>query len=33
MFAGPKKKQIHVDKPDDDLVVAHYDDVDDYDFM
>lgn len=31
---GAKKKQILVDKPDDDLVVAgRYDDVDDYDFM
>ncbi|KAL2906938.1 Eukaryotic translation initiation factor 3 subunit J [Bienertia sinuspersici] len=28
-----KKKQLHVDKPDDDLVVAAYDDADDYDFM
>ncbi|KAK8709816.1 hypothetical protein V6N13_060818 [Hibiscus sabdariffa] len=30
---GGKKKQLHVDKPDDDLVVNAYDDVDDYDFM
>lgn len=30
---GAKKKQLHVDKPDDDLVVAGYDDADDYDFM
>lgn len=30
---GVKKKQLHVDKPDDDLAVAAYDDVDDYDFM
>ncbi|EXB53542.1 hypothetical protein L484_007913 [Morus notabilis] len=29
---GGKKKQLHVDKPDDDIVVA-YDDIDDYDFM
>ncbi|MBA0616511.1 hypothetical protein Godav_016554 [Gossypium davidsonii] len=28
-----KKKQLHVDKPDDDLVVNAYVDVDDYDFM
>nr|KJB28682.1 hypothetical protein B456_005G062400 [Gossypium raimondii]KJB28683.1 hypothetical protein B456_005G062400 [Gossypium raimondii]KJB28684.1 hypothetical protein B456_005G062400 [Gossypium raimondii] len=28
-----KKKQLHVDKPDDDLVVTAYDDIDDYDFM
>ncbi|KAF3784815.1 Adam Eukaryotic translation initiation factor 3 subunit J [Nymphaea thermarum] len=28
-----KKKQLHVDKPDDDMVVAGYNDVDDYDFM
>ncbi|KAK8635042.1 hypothetical protein V6N13_022920 [Hibiscus sabdariffa] len=30
---GGKKKQLHVDKPDDDLVVNAYDDIDDYDFM
>ncbi|KAJ8760942.1 hypothetical protein K2173_021980 [Erythroxylum novogranatense] len=30
---GGKKKQLHVDKPDDDLVVDHYDALDDYDFM
>ncbi|GAB2293190.1 hypothetical protein Dimus_027396 [Dionaea muscipula] len=30
---GTKKKQLHLDKPDDDLVVAAYDAVDDYDFM
>lgn len=30
---GAKKKQLHVDKPDDDLVVNAYDDIDDYDFM
>ena len=30
--AGAKKKQLHVDKPDDDAVVA-YDAYDDYDFM
>ncbi|KAG4131810.1 hypothetical protein ERO13_D09G237000v2 [Gossypium hirsutum] len=30
---GGKKKQLHVDKPDDDLVVNAYVDVDDYDFM
>ncbi|XP_057959134.1 uncharacterized protein LOC131151747 [Malania oleifera] len=28
-----KKKQLHLDKPDDDLAVSAYDDVDDYDFM
>ncbi|XP_057971640.1 uncharacterized protein LOC131160225 [Malania oleifera] len=28
-----KKKQLHLDKPDDDLMVTAYDDVDDYDFM
>lgn len=32
--AGAKKKQLHVDKPDDDLVIASgYGDVDEYDFM
>ncbi|MCO5593667.1 hypothetical protein L7F22_047683 [Adiantum nelumboides] len=30
---GPKKKQLLVDKPDEDAVTAAYDDVDDYDFM
>lgn len=31
---GTKKKQLHVDKPDDDMVSATYDDAaDDYDFM
>ncbi|KAJ0985362.1 hypothetical protein J5N97_003718 [Dioscorea zingiberensis] len=31
---GAKKKQLHVGKPDDDMVVGAYDDVgDDYDFM
>ncbi|EHA8592294.1 Eukaryotic translation initiation factor 3 subunit J [Cocos nucifera] len=30
---GAKKKQLHVDKPDDDLVGGGYDDFDDYDFM
>ncbi|KGN51421.2 eukaryotic translation initiation factor 3 subunit J [Cucumis sativus] len=28
-----KKKQLHVEKADDDLIVNTYDDVDDYDFM
>ncbi|KAG5227357.1 eukaryotic translation initiation factor [Salix suchowensis] len=28
-----KKKQLHVDKPEDDLVVNPYDTLDDYDFM
>uniref|UniRef100_A0A7C9CFG8 Eukaryotic translation initiation factor 3 subunit J n=1 Tax=Opuntia streptacantha TaxID=393608 RepID=A0A7C9CFG8_OPUST len=32
--AGAKKKQLHVDKPDDDLVIATgFGDVDEYDFM
>lgn len=31
--AGAKKKQIHVGKPDDDVVMGAYDDADDYDFM
>lgn len=31
--AGAKKKQLHVDKPDEDSVINAYDDVDDYDFM
>ncbi|XWS08540.1 hypothetical protein CRYUN_Cryun40dG0011300 [Craigia yunnanensis] len=30
---GGKKKQLHVDKPDDDLVVNAYDGIDEYDFM
>ncbi|XVF38796.1 hypothetical protein REPUB_Repub20aG0132800 [Reevesia pubescens] len=30
---GGKKKQLLVDKPDDDLVVNSYDDMDEYDFM
>lgn len=30
---GTKKKQLLVDKPDEDTVIAAYDDVDDYDFM
>ncbi|GAV58459.1 eIF3_subunit domain-containing protein [Cephalotus follicularis] len=30
---GGKKKQLHVDKPDDDLGVDTYDALDDYDFM
>ncbi|XWS38986.1 hypothetical protein CRYUN_Cryun18bG0011100 [Craigia yunnanensis] len=30
---GGKKKQLHVDKPDDDLVVNAYDGMDEYDFM
>ncbi|XP_048227083.1 eukaryotic translation initiation factor 3 subunit J isoform X2 [Ricinus communis] len=30
---GGKKKQLHVDKPDEDLVVDSYDALDDYDFM
>lgn len=30
---GPKKKQLLVDKPDEDAVIGAYDDVDDYDFM
>lgn len=32
-LSGAKKKQLHVDKPDDDLVVDTYDALDDYDFM
>lgn len=31
--AGAKKKQLHVDKPDDDIVVDGYTALDDYDFM
>ncbi|KAL9459655.1 hypothetical protein AB3S75_002957 [Citrus x aurantiifolia] len=30
---GGKKKQLHVDRPDDDIVVDTYDALDDYDFM
>ncbi|GLT99052.1 hypothetical protein SLE2022_165190 [Rubroshorea leprosula] len=30
---GSKKKQLHVDKPDDDLVAGAYDDYDEYEFM
>ncbi|KAI4321235.1 hypothetical protein MLD38_034641 [Melastoma candidum] len=30
---GAKKKQLHMDKPDDDLVANTYDAADDYDFM
>ncbi|CAL5373772.1 unnamed protein product [Camellia sinensis] len=30
---GAKKKQLHVDKPDDDVVVTAYDGYDDYDFI
>ncbi|KAL9257959.1 Eukaryotic translation initiation factor 3 subunit J-like protein [Drosera capensis] len=30
---GAKKKQLHVDRADDDIVVSALDDVDDYDFM
>lgn len=29
--AGAKKKQLHVDRPDDEAVVGAYDGVDDYD--
>lgn len=32
-LAGAKKKQIHVDKADDEAVVNAYDGYDDYDFM
>lgn len=32
--SGAKKKQLHVGKPDDDMVADRYDDVgEDYDFM
>ena len=31
--AGPKKKQLHMDKPDEDSVLNAYDDIDDYEFM
>lgn len=31
--AGGKKKQLNVDKPDDDIVSDRYDAMDDYDFM
>ncbi|KAK1264615.1 hypothetical protein QJS04_geneDACA016930 [Acorus gramineus] len=30
---GAKKKQLHLDKPDDDVVVSGYEALDDYDFM
>ncbi|KAG9452213.1 hypothetical protein H6P81_005117 [Aristolochia fimbriata] len=30
---GTKKKQLHVDKPDDDVAVTAYDALDDYDFI
>ncbi|GLJ31203.1 hypothetical protein SUGI_0625240 [Cryptomeria japonica] len=30
---GSKKKQLHVDRPDDDALAGHYDDVNEYDFM
>lgn len=30
---GGKKKQLHVDKPDDEVAVGEYDALDDYDFM
>lgn len=33
LCSGAKKKQLHVDKPDDDAVVAGYHDIDEYDFM
>jgi hypothetical protein len=33
VFTGTKKKQLHVDRPDDDALVGTYADVDDYDFM
>lgn len=32
-FTGGKKKQLHVGKPDDDVIVDGYDGYDDYDFM
>lgn len=31
--SGTKKKQLHVDRPDDDALVGTYADIDDYDFM
>ncbi|KAJ7558352.1 hypothetical protein O6H91_04G035000 [Diphasiastrum complanatum] len=31
--SGPKKKQLHVDKPDDDGLDGGYNDLDEYDFM
>ncbi|KAH9618597.1 hypothetical protein KSS87_006723 [Heliosperma pusillum] len=31
--AGAKKKQLHIDKPDDDVVIAAYDDADEFEFM
>lgn len=30
---GTKKKQLHIDKPDDDVILNPYDALDDYDFM
>lgn len=33
VYAGGKKKQLHVDKPDEDFVAEPYDALDDYDFM
>lgn len=30
---GAKKKQLHVDRPDDEVAVGEYDALDDYDFM
>lgn len=30
---GTKKKQLHVDRPDDDMVGGAFDDFDEYDFM
>lgn len=32
-LTGAKKKQLHVDKEDDEAVVNAYDGYDDYDFM
>lgn len=32
-FTGARKKQLHVDKPDDDIVVDGYEALDDFDFM
>ena len=33
VFTGTKKKQLHVDRADDDALVGTYADIDDYDFM
>ena len=33
LSTAAKKKQLNVDKPDDDVVVTDYDGYDDYDFM